>query len=136
VVAVDESVPWLVGDDAGVAVEPIYRYLGDLAARRRSASSTRSYAYDLLRWWRWLRVIGIDWDKTTSADEGLRVVAAIDTETVACATHEVRLPPRAPSTRSLGSGAWTISIRPGRLGIPNALLRHVYEFEIRLSEKL
>jgi len=21
-----------------------------------------------LRWWRWLRVIGIDWHKTTSAD--------------------------------------------------------------------
>jgi integrase/recombinase XerD len=68
VVAVDESVPWLVVDDAGVAVEPICRYLGDLAARRRSASSARSYAYDLLRWWRWLGVIGIDWDKTTSAD--------------------------------------------------------------------
>lgn len=63
VVAVDGSVPCLVVDDAGVAVEPICRYLGDLAARRRSASSTRSYAYELLRWWRWLRVIGIDWDQ-------------------------------------------------------------------------
>jgi hypothetical protein len=29
-----------------------------------------------------------------------------------------RLPPRAPPTRSLGSGAWTIGIGPGRFGIP------------------
>ena len=68
VAAADELVPWLVVDDAGVAVEPIRRYLGDFIARGRSASSTRGYAYDLLRWWRWLRAVGIDWDKATSAE--------------------------------------------------------------------
>ena len=68
VAAADELVPWLVVDDAGVAVEPIRRYLDDFIARGRSASSTRSYAYDLLRWWRWLRAVGIDWDKATSAE--------------------------------------------------------------------
>ncbi len=68
VAAAGELIPWLVVDDAGVAVEPIRRYLGDFVARGRSSSSTRSYAYDLLRWWRWLRAVGIDWDKATSAE--------------------------------------------------------------------
>ncbi|MGH3868220.1 MAG: tyrosine-type recombinase/integrase [Pseudonocardiaceae bacterium] len=28
----------------------------------------RSYAYDLLRWWRWLRAVGVEWDKATPAE--------------------------------------------------------------------
>jgi integrase/recombinase XerD len=68
VATVDEPIPWLVLDDAGEPIEPIRRYLSDFVARGRSAASTRSYAYDLLRWWRWLRVIGISWDKATSTE--------------------------------------------------------------------
>lgn len=68
VVAADGVVPWLVVDDAGVVVEPIREYLGEFAARGRSPSSVRSYAYDLLRWWRWLRVVGVDWDKVTPSE--------------------------------------------------------------------
>jgi integrase/recombinase XerD len=68
VAAVDEPIPWLVLDDAGRPVEPIRCYLSDFVARGRSPASTRSYAYDLLRWWRWLRVIGIGWDKATSTE--------------------------------------------------------------------
>ncbi len=68
VAAVDEPIPWLVLDDAGLPVEPIRQYLSDFVARGRSPASTRSYAYDLLRWWRWLRVIGIAWDKATSTE--------------------------------------------------------------------
>ncbi|KAA2265406.1 hypothetical protein F0L68_04625 [Solihabitans fulvus] len=30
--------------------------------------SVRSYAYDLLRWWRWLQVVGVEWDKATPAE--------------------------------------------------------------------
>lgn len=47
-------VPWLVLDDAGEPVAPIRRYLIDLVARDNRAGSVRSYALDLLRWWRWL----------------------------------------------------------------------------------
>lgn len=68
VAAAGKPIPWLVVDDAGVAVEPVRRYLDDFIARGRSSSSTRSYAYDLLRWWRWLRTVGVDWDKATSAE--------------------------------------------------------------------
>jgi integrase len=57
----------VVGPD-GAAVRPIEVYLSDFAARRTQPSSVRSYAYDLLRWWRWLVVVEVAWDRATSAE--------------------------------------------------------------------
>jgi integrase len=61
-------VPWLVVDPAGEPVEPIARFLRDFTARDNRAGSVRSYCYALLRWWRWLKVIGVEWDQVTSAE--------------------------------------------------------------------
>jgi integrase/recombinase XerD len=68
VVAADEPVPWRVLDDAGDPVGPIRVYLSDFVAQGNAVASVRSYAYDLLRWWRWLHVVEIDWDKATSTE--------------------------------------------------------------------
>ncbi|MFE5820001.1 site-specific integrase [Streptomyces sp. NPDC056479] len=43
------------------------RYLRDFVAQGRRAGSVWSYAYDLLRWWRWLQVVDVEWDQVTSA---------------------------------------------------------------------
>lgn len=67
VVAAEGVVPWLVVDPEGVAVEPIRRFLADCVARGYRSGSVRSYAYGLLRWWRWLRAVGVEWDQATSA---------------------------------------------------------------------
>lgn len=64
----DGVVPWLVYDDAGVAVEPVAVFLRDFLARGNSPGSVRSYAYGLLRWWRWLAAVGVEWDRATSAE--------------------------------------------------------------------
>jgi hypothetical protein len=48
----------LVVDPDGVPVEPVRRFLADFVARDNSPGSVRSYAYGLLRWWRWLGAIG------------------------------------------------------------------------------
>ncbi|WP_319459252.1 tyrosine-type recombinase/integrase [Micromonospora sp. RTP1Z1] len=68
VVASEGVVPWLVVDDGGVPVEPIRVFLRDFVARGNRSGSVRSYAYALLRWWRWLRVVGVEWDRATSAE--------------------------------------------------------------------
>jgi integrase/recombinase XerD len=68
VVSFDGVVPWLVVDDGGVPVEPVWVFLRDFVARGNRPGSVRSYAYVLLRWWRWLRVVGVEWDKATSAE--------------------------------------------------------------------
>lgn len=60
--------PWLVVDSNGLAVDSIRRFLTDFVARDRRPGSVRSYAYGLLRWWRWLRVVEVEWNQATSAE--------------------------------------------------------------------
>jgi len=57
-----------VVDERGALVEPVRRYLLDFSARGNRAGSVRSYAYDLLRWWRWLVVREQPWAHATSVD--------------------------------------------------------------------
>lgn len=61
-------VPWLVVDPTGLPVEPITRFLRDFVARGNRAGSVRSYAFDLLRRWRFLRAVDVEWDKATSSE--------------------------------------------------------------------
>lgn len=61
-------VPWLVFDPSGSPVGPVRRYLTAFVARGNSPSSVRSYAYALLRWWHWLRAVGVEWDRATPAE--------------------------------------------------------------------
>ncbi len=60
--------PWLVVDDGGEPVRPIQRFLVEFAARGNRPGSVRSYAYDLLRWWRWLRLLDMPWERATSTE--------------------------------------------------------------------
>ncbi|MGH3573009.1 MAG: tyrosine-type recombinase/integrase [Pseudonocardiaceae bacterium] len=68
VVADEGVVPWLVLDSDGQPVEPIVRFLRDFVARGNKVTSVRSYAYALMRWWRFLLVIEVHWNRVTSAE--------------------------------------------------------------------
>ena len=68
VVPSDDPVPWTVVSADGIELEVVQRYLRDFVARGGSSGSTRSYAFDLLRWWRWLQAIGMEWDRATSTE--------------------------------------------------------------------
>lgn len=59
---------WLVVAPDGSVVEPIAAFLTEFAARGNSPGSVRSYAYALLRWWRWLQRVDVAWDRATSAE--------------------------------------------------------------------
>lgn len=60
--------PWVVVDSDGRPVEAVARFLREFVARGNRAGSVRSYAFDLLRWWRFLRAVGVEWDKATAAE--------------------------------------------------------------------
>src|SRR5713226_6337578 len=68
VVPAEGVVPWLVVGPNGEPVEPVRRFLMDFVAQDNRPGSVRSYAYGLLRWWRWLLAVGVDWDKATPAE--------------------------------------------------------------------
>src|SRR3954451_8005379 len=63
-----DSLPWLVVDAAGREVESVSRYLRDLALGDASPSTGRSYAHDLLRWFRLLWLVDVGWEQATEAE--------------------------------------------------------------------
>lgn len=121
-------VPWLMVDPDGVPVEPIRRFLADFTARDNRPGSVRSYAYVLLRWWRWLRVVDVEWDRATS--EQVR-------DLVLWLKHSSK-PRRSPRTASAATAGTVNSItrkpylddqyRPRTVRHGNAVLRSFYEF--------
>lgn len=53
--------PYRLLDAEGVVVAPVAAYLGDLQACGRAVSTQRSYGMDLLRWYRFLWAVEVDW---------------------------------------------------------------------------
>lgn len=68
---VDTGDPWepyrLVGPD-GVSMDPVTTFLKDLQAAGRPATTQRSYALALLRWFRFLWAVEVDWQRATRAE--------------------------------------------------------------------
>lgn len=123
-------VPWMVVADDGTAVEPIRRYLTDFVAKSNSPKSVRSYAFVLLRWWRWLRVVEVEWDQATPC-EGRDFVLWL---------RQARKPRNSPRTRSIVTVGTVNPITRKRylddsyavrtIRHSNAVVRAFYEFWI------
>jgi integrase len=62
------ALPWLVHDGAGREIEPVSSYLRDLTLGDVSPLTCRSYAYDLLRWFRVLWAVDVGWEQVTEAE--------------------------------------------------------------------
>jgi hypothetical protein len=68
VIALDGVVPFHVVDDAGNPVGALCSFLRDFKASGNRDASVRSYAYDLLRWWRFLRAVDVSWSAATPVE--------------------------------------------------------------------
>ena len=60
--------PWRLLDPDGATVQAAATYFRDLQAAGRSAATIRSYAMDLLRWFRFLWAIDVAWDRVSRAE--------------------------------------------------------------------
>lgn len=126
----DAVVPFAVLDADGQAVEPVGRFLRDFVARGRRSGSVRSYAYALLRWWRWLIVVEVAWDQATSAEVREFVLWL----------QRTTKPRRAARTRSAATAGTVNPItrkphlddryQPRTVRHSNAVVRAFYEFWI------
>ena len=61
----DATLPWVVLDGAGAPIEAVAEFLRDLLACGNSPASCRSYAFDLLRWFRFLAAVDVPWHRAT-----------------------------------------------------------------------
>ena len=64
----DAREPYRVVGPGGEVVEPVSVFLRDLLASGKSESTLRSYSADLLRWWRFLDAVGVQWDRASRAE--------------------------------------------------------------------
>lgn len=64
----DPFEPYRLRDPAEYSVGAVAAFLGDLQACGRPATTQRSYAMALLRWFRFLWAIGIAWDEATRVE--------------------------------------------------------------------
>jgi integrase len=65
--------PVVVVDGVGEQVEPVTVYLRDLALSDMSRLTCRSYAFDLLRWFRFLWALDVAWERASSAEVAVMV---------------------------------------------------------------
>jgi site-specific recombinase XerD len=64
----DDREPYRIVSAGGDVVECVSVFLRDLLASGRSAGTLRSYAVDLLRWWRFLDAVDVAWDRASRAE--------------------------------------------------------------------
>jgi site-specific recombinase XerD len=64
----DLFVPYRLVDGGGATVEPVGVFFAELAACGRPATTQRSYGMDLLRWFRFLWALGVDWEQATRVE--------------------------------------------------------------------
>jgi integrase len=67
--------PWTLLDAQGEEVDPVARYLQELSLNDVSVLTIRSYAYDLLRWFRVLWALDVDWARATRAEADVLIGA-------------------------------------------------------------
>src|SRR5258708_3548356 len=60
--------PYQLVDGDGAIVGPVAEYLKDLQAAGRPAATQRSYAYDLLRWFRFGWAVDVVWSRATRVE--------------------------------------------------------------------
>jgi len=106
--------PYRLVGEAGVVVGSVSGYLRDLQAGGRSAGTQRSYAMDLLRWFRFLWAVGVGWDRATRLE-------ARDF----CCWVQVSDKPVRPHWRRAGEGpgetGGQLPPPAGRVGVPNVV---------------
>jgi len=102
--------PYKLVDDDGAVIGSTVAFFAELAACGRPAATQRSYGMDLLRWFRFLWVIGIDWDEATRAE-------ARDF----CRWLQVADKPARPHWRYPGGGAPGAGTARTEAGSPNAV---------------
>ncbi|MBU5943272.1 hypothetical protein [Streptomyces sp. PAM3C] len=62
------TLPWVVLDGTGRPITPASEFLRELLAYGNTMASCRSYAFDLLRWFRFLAAVDVEWNRAKRVD--------------------------------------------------------------------
>jgi integrase len=139
--------PYQLLDAQERAIEPVALYFRDLMAGDCAPLTLRSYGMDLLRWWRFLWVLGIAWDRASrdEARDFMRWMRLADKPVRVHWHHRdrdaktVAAPPRrrgpAPGTPNPVTGKPSVGLKyaPSTRAHSETVLRTFYDFHLGRS---
>ncbi|GAA0611788.1 site-specific integrase [Streptomyces crystallinus] len=64
----DPAQPYVLLDADGAVVESVSAFFAELQACSRPPATMRSYGMDLLRWWRFLHAVEVEWHRATRSE--------------------------------------------------------------------
>ena len=111
------AVGWLLVDGAGDEVLAVSEFLSSLLAGGAARGSVRAYALALLRWWRFLAAVGVDWHRASRVE-----------------TRDFVLWMRCPTKRGPGGRTATSTYAPNTINHNLAVLRTFYEDRLAAGE--
>ncbi|WP_306213871.1 site-specific integrase [Actinoplanes sp. RD1] len=95
--------PYVVVDESGAELEPVTRYLRDLALSDMSPLTCRGYGFDLLRWFRVLWALDVVWEQSTQSEADVMV-----------GWMRTAVNPQRERRRSGGTPAGMLNLRTGK----------------------
>lgn len=123
-----ESLPYEVRDESGQSIGAIEDYLRELVARDYSPLTIRSYAHDLLRWFRFLWARRTDWE-TAHRDQVRDFVLWLRESPNPQRQRSRADTPRAGAVNSrTGKAQLRSGYAPATINHTLSVVRHFYEF--------
>lgn len=111
--------PFVVLDRADVEIAAVTEYLAELALGDSSPLTCRSYAYDLLRWFRFLWILDVDWTQAAQSEVAVMVGWLRTAPNPQRRRHKAGSP--APGTVNLRTGKPALAAGYARTTINHAL---------------
>ncbi len=142
----DPFEPFQLLDPAGAVVVPVAAYLRELQACGRPASTQRSYAMDLLRYFRFLWAVAVPWNEATRAEARdfctwaqlvdkpvpFRRGPGGERQPAVGPTGRARNEPGAPNALT-GKRAAGTKYAPASLAHAETVVRSFYEFHVEMG---
>ena len=126
----EPGLPYAVADAAGRPVTVVSQFLRDLAAGDMPSSSCRSYAFDLLRWWRFLAAVGVVWDQARREDVRDLVLWLRQAENPQRVRRSAGAPVPGSVNARTGKRYLAAGYAPRTINHQLAVLRRFYEFHL------
>jgi site-specific recombinase XerC len=111
------AVGWVLVDGRGEEVVAVSDFFASLLAGGARAGSVRSYGLAILRWWRFLAAVGVDWRRASRVE-----------------TRDFVLWMRCPSKRSPGGTSAAAAYAPNTINHNLAVLRSFYTERLSAGE--
>jgi integrase len=126
----DLSLPFVVVDGEGAEVPAVCEFLRELMAGDCAPSTCRSYAFDLLRWFRLLAAVGVGWEQAGRGEVREMVVWLRTSENPQRRRSDLAAPAAGSVNERTGKARLAGGYAPATINHALSVVASFYEFHI------